>query len=333
VTIDGDSRYSIAGESITMSRILRGMITLLVCCATVLVATTSAQAAYGPQLQVQGGASSDVRPALVRFGDRLFAIYKGRPDDPIGIFYTTSTDGVNWAPQQYLGAATSDSPAAAVFNGRLYVFYKSHSDESIWYKSSPDGANWTNELNHPLGGGGGSSDGPSVAVYQNQLHVVWKGIGDDQRIFTTTSVDGVRWTDQQWIARDGGTSTTPAVAAYAGVFVMTWKGIHDDTRIFWSFSHDGVNFNPQWLTVGNTSDGPALAASSGSQGPLYRAWKGVPGNQIFQALADTGLTWTDQWQVGGGTSDGPALAANNGPQVLAWKGVPGDNRLFYSVDR
>ncbi len=142
-------------------------------------ATSARSAAWGPQDQIRGGATSDNRPALVRFGDRLFAIYRG-VDDP-GIFYTTTTDGVSWTPQAYLGAATSDTPAAVAYGGRIYVFWKSHSDQTLWYKSSSDGASWASELNHHLTVAAGSSGGPSVTMFGNLLHVVWKGIEGDQR--------------------------------------------------------------------------------------------------------------------------------------------------------
>ncbi len=46
-------------------------------------------------------------------------------------------------------------------------------------------------------------------------------------------------------------------------------------------------------------------------------------------------TATAQWSeqqpgIGGGTSNGPSLAVFDGRLYAAWKGVPGDNRMFWS---
>jgi hypothetical protein len=44
-----------------------------------------------------------------------------------------------------------------------------------------------------------------------------------------------------------------------------------------------------------------------------------------------GTSWSDQLQgVGGGTSNGPSLAVFNGRLFAAWKGVTGDERMFFS---
>ena len=37
-----------------------------------------------------------------------------------------------------------------------------------------------------------------------------------------------------------------------------------------------------------------------------------------------------QFGVGGGSSDGPSLAVFNGRLFAAWKGVQGDQRMFFS---
>src|SRR5690242_19139596 len=113
-----------------MRHALRTALALLTCCVAVLFATNTAQAGYGPQFQI-GNSQSNFRPALIYFNGTLYAMYTHAPQDP-GIFYTTTTDGTNWTPERYLGAASSDAPAGAVFQGRLYVFYKSATDNHLW---------------------------------------------------------------------------------------------------------------------------------------------------------------------------------------------------------
>jgi hypothetical protein len=78
---------------------------------------------------------------------------------------------------------------------------------------------------------------------------------------------------------------------------------------------------------GLTSAGPALAVFNDR---LYRAWKGMSGdNRMFSSRFD-GAHWSQEHSGMGLTSDGPSLAAMRNALFAAWKGVPGDNRMFFA---
>jgi hypothetical protein len=92
----------------------------------------------------------------------------------------------------------------------------------------------------------------------------------------------------------------------------------------WSEQQPGIG--------GGTSDSPALASYDGK---LYAAWKGVGDDARMFFSSFDGSQWSPQQPgIGGGTSSSPSLARfdNLGDEFLwaAWKGVQGDNRMFFS---
>ena len=195
------------------------------------------------------------------------------------------------------------------------------------------GSSWSPQQD---GLGGGTSVGPALAVYHDRLYAAWKGSGADERIFWS-SFDGNRWSAQQpdpgKPGLDGGTSVGPALAVYHDRLYAAWKGMGGDQRMFWS-SFDGTSWLPQQGGLGGgTSVGPALAVFDGL---LYAAWKGSGADErIFWSSFD-GNRWSAQQPdpgkpgLDGGTSVGPALAVYHDRLYAAWKGMGGDQRMFWS---
>lgn len=139
--------------------------------------------------------------------------------------------------------------------------------------------------------------GPSIE-YSEQLFMAWRGVPGDDSIYWSM-LDNNTWTPQRRI--DGiGSSSGPALFPYrlAGDMasfglIMAWKGVNDDTGIYFS-----INREP-------------FRRSGGM-------WDPAP--------------WEPQTPVPGvGTSHRPALAELNGRIVMAWKGIPGDSRIFTST--
>lgn len=52
----------------------------------------------------------------------------------------------------------------------------------------------------------------SARYIDGKLYLAWKGVGDDPRLFFSSSADGVRWADQVQVG--GGTSHGPALASF-----------------------------------------------------------------------------------------------------------------------
>ena len=88
--------------------------------------------------------------------------WKGKGSDP-RLFYNAGADSAYWSDQFQVGGGTSDGPALAAFNGRLYLAWKGVGDDPrIFYNSSPDGQQWTDQFQV----GGGTSHAPALAPFQ-----------------------------------------------------------------------------------------------------------------------------------------------------------------------
>ncbi len=308
---------------------------------------------WAPQKPVLGVGTS-AAPALAVYNGLLYMAWKGAGDDT-GIWFTTGVqaDGsINWArqlnvtffdsqgTQQWIPVGTSDRPSLTVYNGQLYMAWKgAGDDEGIWWTSfqSFEG----NVPGAPPGGlgqaqvpGVGTTNGPALAAYNGLLYLAWKGAGDDTGIWFRAAVKGdpfLLWQTPQQNVPGVGTSLGPALTAYSGLLYMAWKGAGDDEGIWWTV-YDGSNW-ASWVQ-GNvsgvgTSVGPSLALT---QQP-FMAWRGDGTDQtIWFSNFDTDVgNWTGQQQNPNvGSEIGPALALSSGKIHMAWKGVAGDTRLFYS---
>ncbi|MFM0694531.1 hypothetical protein PQQ64_19760 [Paraburkholderia graminis] len=83
--------------------------------------------------------------AAVVFNGVLYVFYQGINSSGNGdgqLWYATSSNGQLWsAPAQVTGAALSQSPSAAVFDGRLYVVYQGSTAGQLWCNTFM-GASW-----------------------------------------------------------------------------------------------------------------------------------------------------------------------------------------------
>jgi hypothetical protein len=123
--------------------------------------------------------------------------------------------------------------------------------------------------------------------------------------------------------------------SFAGLYVA-WKGIDTDQRLFWA-GNANVDAANSWTSGHirgdfNTSQGPALAVFNNR---LYMVWKGVEGDQHLYLASSTNPDDPGNWAFGQmnaslNTSQGPALAVFNNRLYMAWKGVEGDQRLFWA---
>jgi hypothetical protein len=212
-------------------------------------------------------------------------------------------------------------PAMAVFNGSLYLVYKSVEFDDRIFSTSFNGTAWTPPQQVSTVG---TSSGVSLAVFNGKLYMAWKGMQADQAIYWSV-FDGVSWAAQQQTPGFG-TSTGPSLAVFNNALYMAWKGIQSDQRVFWS-SFNGVWANQQAVPGIGTSVGPSLAVFNGR---LYTAWKGEFGDErLFYSYFD-GTSWTSQQLIPGTSSEGASLAVFDNALYAAWKGVVGNQNISWS---
>ena len=175
--------------------------------------------------------------------------------------------------------------------------------------------------------------------------MAWKGVEGDEGIYfaTLNDISGV-WIDQSHVPGVGGavapgTSVGPCLAVFNHQLYMAWKGVEGDQTIWWTTYDDLNGWAPQHQVVGSdgvvpsTSVGPSLAVFNDQ---LYMAWKGVQGDQsIWWTSTSDGQHWASQNQIALGfgydTSVGPSLAVLNSTLYMAWKGVDGDEGIYWAA--
>lgn len=125
----------------------------------------------------------------------------------------------------------SGSPAATVFKGKLYLFWRA-SDRSIVYSASPDGVSWpaVRKVNVTAA----TWAAPSAAVFNNMLYLFWAADDPPNAILFSASRDGISWPPGQKINEVDRTPVAPAVAPFAGRLSLAWADDDPSSRILQS---------------------------------------------------------------------------------------------------
>jgi len=266
---------------------------------------------------------SSVRPVLIWRGhgaDQSIHATEINDDGP-----TPSQQAHGSASRRGIGAArAADRP------GYLVAWRGMDSDNRIWMRHGSGVAagiaGWASEQFLPPGAPR-TEDRPALAEFGDRNVMAWRGADADEHIWFATS-DG--WT--QHAACDGIASSThgPALAELAdGRLLMAWKGSGGNQSLFWSI-FDGAGWTAPVEFAGASACGPALATAT--NGRTVMVWRGSGNDdRIWRATFSAG-DWSAQQLAVGRSSHGPALAAVGPGLVMAWKGAPGDERLFWSRD-
>jgi hypothetical protein len=149
------------------------------------------------------------------------------------------------------------TPAVAVFNNQLYVFWKSYdSSNAIFYSASSDGLTWSN--GQRINNVDKTTAALSAATYANKLYLVWKS-GTSDIINYSPSSDGKNWPAGKPINSKATTLTAPAVAASNGSLYVLWKASDGSGSIDYSASTDGST----WPNSAPTNKGDSTSAAPG----------------------------------------------------------------------
>jgi hypothetical protein len=119
---------------------------------------------------------------------------------------------------------TSAGPAATVFNGKLYMAYKSGSDRDLYYNVF-DGQSWLDQDIHiTKGGHTKTSAAPALAVFNGKLYMAYKSGSDDDLYYNV--FDRQSWLDQDIkITRYGCvyTGRSPALAEFGKLLYLIYR--------------------------------------------------------------------------------------------------------------
>lgn len=296
---------------------------------------------------VLGLSHSNDRASIMYPYDLSSSVIDGETRDALRNLY-------GWRPQIQLGdRATSERPALAVtsnvsltsFTLDLHMAWKGTGDDQGIYEADLIDNVWTPQRRI---NGIGSSHSPALAAIplgngtpSTGLIMAWKGVSGDQGLYYATNGVG-GWTGQRRVSGVG-SSCRPALANFNGIR-MAWKGIRGDQGIYWSTLNPGGWAPQQNIRGVGTSASPALVAF---RNRLYMFWKGVEGDQqVYYSWLDDGrgAIWQPQrvvayadnetsggvWSNIGGTH-GPSATVRGDRILLAWKGVEGDQGIYFSL--
>jgi hypothetical protein len=191
--------------------------------------------------------------------------------------------------------------------------------------------------------------GPSALAWDgNRLWLGLRGVPGDDNLYWATSGDlGDSWSGVSPIPGTGSLNG-PSMTIFNGVPLLVWRGIPgDDGLYFAAWNHR--SWDPQQVIPGTGSaDRPAVCVDFAGEPRLV--WRGIPGDDNLYTTVQTGGGGPRFWQpqqlvqwveVGNGTKGttgigtpgsnaGPSVTSANGRVLLAWQGVPGDDRVFYT---
>lgn len=238
----------------------------------------------------------------------LFYIHAGQPNGYL--FYQTS-DGTTWStpsavPQaQQFTMSANGEPRAAVFNGRLYVFYTA-TDAQIHYWSVDAYGNWNSATGTVPGAT--TNFAPGVSGFNGRLYAAWRATGSNTSIFYSSMDASGNWTGTAHLST-GESSRAPAMASFYAAdgteyLYAVWKdrACQDCSEIMWTarmspFSGwsavDHLDSGDYPMTardqsVAATGNGLAVVYTGGYSAGLY--YKNLTASQIWQneVAADPG---------------------------------------------
>ncbi len=280
---------------------------------TAFLTLTGTDTAPGTKL---GGATSTADPALVRDGDRLTAVTRGRDG---GLEVRGGADGRWTGAAVRLGGPTHGQfvgqPAAyASAGGRIDVFVRGTDGHA--YRLTYAGGHW--------GGwqdlGGSLADAPSVA---------WSG-PDAWTLFATGSDGSVvtRGAQSGWssIGAPSGLALYGRPSAVTDSAGRTHVAVRTADDAVWTRVKDASGTWSDWTALGGTVSGsPTLVATGDSVQLLARASDYTLWRRTYDASAGSWGGWFPQPEFVSGTFDGAmgATAGADGSVLAISRGVGG----------
>lgn len=227
-------------------------------------------------------------PALAVYNGKVYMAYRGEEKKDI---YLATFDGNSWAGNKKISEIsaispkTSESPALAVYNGKLYMAYRGDDHADI-YLATFDGNAWSGDKKiseissiHPK-----TSESPALAVFGGKLYMAYRG--DDKTNIYISVFDGHTWSGDKKIsdlsAIDPETKTGVALVASDKQLLLFYRG-DEHTNIYvtmfngdtWSGNErisEMASIDPETATV------PAAALFNGT---VYIVYRGANHSDIY----------------------------------------------------
>jgi len=232
------------------------------------------------------------------------------------------------------GSAVSvDAPAAAAYDGRLYVAWTAKAAGRIWY-SDFNGRTWTRPVTiHGAWGTAASGHHPDLAVFGGLLYAAWTSRANDRILYSV--YNGHSWSSPIELADADVTSVAPAITGdlATGGPVIAWTTHAGRVMLLYCFGTGTgacLQALPTAVPQARSNATPALAFMGGPAGTLYIAWKGQSGRIGYKASFDKAALTAQELLPRAVTSSGPALTVRGYTLFVAWTAAGTSGRILYT---
>jgi len=298
---------------------------------------------FSAPLNLSSNTGNSFRPEMaIDSQGSLNVVWHDNSPGNFDVFFSRSTDGVNFSAPVNLSANSGDSlfPQIAVDGqGRVNVVWQDNTlgNAEIFFRQSADGVSFSAAVN--VSANTGSSLFSKIAVDgEGNISLLWSDdTPGNSDIFFSSSVDGVNFSAPLNLSANSGSSFFETmVADDLGNVHVVWS---DDTPgnfdIFYRRSSDGVTFSPRVNVSGNTGDSFAPRVGVDNQGTTSVVWHdSSPGNfDILYRHSADGMNFTALVNLSANTGDSvfPRMAVDGlGIVHVTWRDdTPGNVDILY----
>jgi len=251
-----------------------------------------------------------------------------------GIHLAFSTDGGDTFPNKVVMERSSEPPALAASDSKLFVGWTG-TDAQLNVFASPNPNIPTKETFEK----GDDDAGPSLAFAFGNVFIVWQDEDNHLHLLSSSSPPEQKFSGKLDLGETLAGNSTPGLAFGHGRLYLAW--IDGNNDIYIKSSADGINWGNRIFLHERSPDGGTAALAFG-HGRLYLAWTGTddgnhvnvksffPRGDILQVAFKVTLNERSS------NDAGPALAIGNppgGPRLfLAWTDDNQRMNVMYSDD-
>ncbi|MEH6350428.1 exo-alpha-sialidase [Pseudomonas sp. 3JA] len=242
-----------------------------------------------------------------------------KPDASNGIPSSTSLVG--------FGLPAGFIPAVQSFKGKIYMFWSNNYDsEHIYSSYSTDGKNWSPAKTIPVNGYRWGGD-ISVTVFKQKLVLTFAD--PQQRLRTTSSTDGVSWTDIQTINTSPMAGVNSPVVYNGQLFIFYHKGDGNAKTVYYVTSNDGFLFGRETPAFQESTDTPLTKVVPVVYNGKIWVYYTLENRLMYARTYDRGGQWGERQELKGINSK---LFLNSAAMINDRVFVSNNTKTFYSSD-
>lgn len=218
-------------------------------------------------------------------------------------------------------------PAVQSFKGKIYMFWSNNYDsEHIYSSHSTDGKNWSPAKTIPVNGYRWGGD-ISVTVFKQKLVLTFAD--SQQRLQTTSSADGVSWTDIQTINTSPMAGVNSPVVYNGQLFIFYHRGDGNAKAVYYVTSNDGLLFSRETPAFQENTATPLTKVLPVVYNGKIWVYYTLENRLMYARTYDRGGQWGERQELKGINSK---LFLNSAAMINERVFVSNYTKTFYSSD-